>query len=143
MNLYVIGPQHIDRAWQEGAHLLGEATKFAPDECTPSQLKLRLALGHMTLLCIRDDEPAAWLAVSFQQLSNMRVLHIHAIYAPGKTSDDAFLLVEQYARQEGASAIQGACSEAVARLWQRRFGFSETYRIMRKPLWTAAEATAT
>ena len=144
MQLYIIGPTHIDRAWAEGAHQLSHATQQAPDECTPSQLKMRLALGHLILLCVRDNEkPQAWLAVSFQQLANMRVLHIHAIYAPGATSAAAFDLLAQYATQNGASAIQGACPEAVARLWQHKFGFTETYRIMRKTLWTAAAEAAT
>ena|GEM_PF-1129319 len=144
LTLYVIPPTHIDQAWAEGAHWLSEATALASNECTGSQLKYRLALGHLILLCAREEEkPVAWLAVSFQQLANMRVLHIHAIYAPGATTAAAFEMLTQYARQQGASAIQGACSEAVARLWHHKFGFDETYRIMRKTLWTAAAVTPT
>lgn len=140
MNLYVIGQQHIDRAWKEGAHLLGAACVRSAGECSPGQLKYRLALGELTLLTIRDDEkPVAWMAVKFIQFPNMRALHVEAIYAPGATA--AFDLLADYARAGGASHLQGACGESVARLWKQKFGFEEAYRIMRKPLW-AAETTA-
>jgi len=132
--LFVVSPQHVDRAWQEGAYKLGDALKLAQGECTPDQLKMRLSRGELTLLMVSTDEARAWLAVEFMQMPNIRVLHVYAIHAPGATLDAAFDLLAKYATDGGASAIQGACTEAVSKLWAKRFGFQEMYRISRRTL---------
>lgn len=145
--LFTIAPEHIDRAWRDGAHNLAHAVKLATGECTADQLKYKLAKGEHILLHIRDEndtclERGAWLAVHFIQCPNVRLLHIAAIYAPGATADAAFDMLKAYAVQGGASAIQGACNDAVAKLWAKRFDFKQAYKIMRCELWTAAAAAA-
>lgn len=131
--LYVIAKEHIDHAWAEGASNLSIACAKSDGECTGSQMKTRLSLGGLTLLCVREGfKPKAWIAVRFLQFSNLRALHVEAIYAPGAT--DAFPLLEEYAKRGGASVIQGACDDAVARLWHGKFGFKKAYTIMRKAL---------
>lgn len=142
MNLFVVGPEHLDRAWRDGADKLEEALKHAPGECTIDQLKYRIARGETILLMI-EGEKRAWIAVEFWQMPNMRVLHVYAIYAPGATMQAAFELLEQYAIAGGASAIQGACTEAVSKLWARKFGFQEMYRISRRMLWADQAAPRT
>ena len=134
MNLFVVSPTHIDQAWREGASKLSQATKRAADECTGDQLKYRLARGELTLITVTSDPPL-WLAVNFNQHPNMRVLFIYAM--AGATSGEAMRLVEQYAKQGGASAIECAAYGAAARIGERRYGLSEVYRILRKPLWAA------
>lgn len=134
--MFVVSPQHIDRAWRDGAHRLSEATERTED-CTASQLKYRLATGELTLLKI---EPDSWYVVDFLQLANMRVLHIHAMYARGNTTDRAMELLSEYAKAGGASSIQCAAYGGAARIFERRFGFNEVYKVMRKPLWTADQA---
>ena len=131
--LFTVRPDHIDRAWREGANKLSEALKLAAGECTSDQLKYRLAKGELTLLTIRGAA-TAWIAVEFIQMPNLRVLHVYAIYAPGATATAAFELLADYARRGGASALQGACTEAVSKLWGRKFGFEEVYRLARKSL---------
>lgn len=132
--LFVVSPQHVDRAWKEGAHQLGKALELAQGECTPDQLKMRLSRGELTLLLVSTDEARAWLAVEFMQMPNIRVLHVYAVYAPGATMQTAFDMLGKYAIEGGASAIQGACTEAVSKLWAKRFGFQEMYRISRRML---------
>lgn len=134
MQLFTVGSNHIDRAWREGAHQLSKACERAQGECTASQLKMRLARGELTLLTMTGDPPS-WFAVSFTQHPNMRVLFIYAM--SGRTSDEAMGLIEAYANQGGASAIEFAAYGAAARIGERRFGFSEVYRVLRKELWPA------
>ncbi|TEA78639.1 hypothetical protein [Allopusillimonas ginsengisoli] len=137
LTLYVVGAAHIDQAWREGAHKLSEATKRAQGEVTADQLKMQLARGELTLLCLRGDQPDSWYAVEFIQKPNMRVLFIHAMAASGATTNEAMQLIDDYARSGGASAIDCACYGAAARIFAR-FGFNEIYSIARKPLWLAA-----
>ena len=134
MDLCIVSPAHIDRAWREGADQLEIALERCGDECTASQLKLMLARGEKTLLALVGDIPTAWAAVEFMNLPNMRVLHIYAIYAPGNAVQATFEKLEAYAKDGGASSIQGACDPVISRLWQSKFDFKEQYRVMRKAL---------
>jgi hypothetical protein len=131
MQFLQVPPSHIDRAWKDGAHNLERACDRSAGEVTGSQLKMMLARGEMSLLMLeRDGEAIAWLAVRWDDMPNLRALYIYAIYAPGAAFAESFELLREYAAVNGASRIRGACGEAVARLWTRKFGFSEAYRIM-------------
>lgn len=135
VTLCVVAPQHVDRAWADGACLLAKAERYAAGECTPDQLKMRLAYGELTLLTIMDGSAhVAWVAVQFIQYANMRVLHIGALYAPGAFNDETFRLVADYARAGGASSIQCAAADGPERLYRHKFGFEKAYTILRKKL---------
>jgi hypothetical protein len=128
MQLFEVPSTHIDMAWSDGACALEKACERADGEVTASQLKLMLSRGELKLLT--DECKQAWVAVRFDQLPNLRVLFVYSIYAPGMTFPAAFEQLKAYARDNGASRIRGACQESVARLWTRKFGFREAYRIM-------------
>lgn len=130
MELATVNPAFIDRAWKDGAHNLSEACKRANGEVTADQLKMRLARGELTLLCLMDEVPKAWVVVTFEQHPNIRCLFVYAIWAPGSCFSGTLELLMQYAKDGGASRLRGACDEAVSRLWERKFGFKEAYRIM-------------
>jgi hypothetical protein len=130
MQILRVAPSHIDRAWRDGAHNLSEACKWALREITPDQLKLLLARGERTLYALEDgDKMVAWAAVQVQQLPNIRVLYVYAIYAPGSTGPEAFRLLADLARAEGCSSIRGACVEQVTRLWERKLGAKRLYTV--------------
>lgn len=135
MQILRVAPSHVDRAWRDGAHKLSEACKWALREITPDQLKLLLARGERTLYALEDGgKMVAWAAVQVQQLPNIRVLHVYSIYAPGSTGPEAFGLLADLARSEGCSEIRGACTEAVARLWERKLKAERLYSIMSIPV---------
>ena len=131
MRLMHVAPAHVDRAWKDGAHNLSEACKWATREITPDQLKMMLARGERQLVALEESGiMVAWAAVQVQQLPNIRVLYVYAIYAPGSTGPEAFGLLADLARSEGCSEIRGACSDAVARLWERKLKAERLYSIM-------------
>lgn len=137
LTLCTVGPQFIEYAWSDGAYRLGEVVQSdGTGECTAEQLKGRLLRQECALLAAVDSHrvPHGWVAVEWLNFPNMRVLHVYAIHAPGATLPNVFDQLCDYARDGGAKAIQGACSEAVLRLWQRKFGFTEVYRIARRML---------
>jgi hypothetical protein len=130
MKLVHVPPAHIDRAWEDGAKNLSEACKWASREVTPDQLKMLLSRGERQLLALDvEGQKVAWVAVQVQQLPNIRILYVYSIYAPGSTGPEAFNLLADLARAEGCSSIRGACSEQVARLWERRFKAKRLYSI--------------
>lgn len=135
MQLLHVAPHQMDQAWRDGAFLLGDACIKSAGEVTADQLKMRLARGELTLLCGSEDgNPVAWAAVTFEQYPNLRALFVYAIWASGHTSAEAFELLAKYGKEGGASVIRGACDEAIARLWARKFGFTQAYQIMEKSL---------
>lgn len=135
VTMCVVAPQHVDRAWADGACSLGKSLHYAAGECTPDQLKMRLARGELTLLTMmQDGVHVAWVAVQFIQYANLRVLHIDALYAPGAFNDETFQHVADYARAGGASSIQCAAAGGPERLYRQKFGFEHIYTIMRKTL---------
>lgn len=130
MELFICTPAEIDRAWADGADKLSLATKWAAREITPDQLKMMLARGERTLIGARDEGGVkGWAATQVQQLPNLRTLYIYAIYAPGITSVEVFAKLKEYARSQGCSVIRGACSEAVGRIWSRKFSAKPLYTI--------------
>lgn len=91
---------------------------------------MMLSRGERQLLALEDNGLMAWAAVQVQQLPNIRVLYVYAIYAPGSTGPQAFQLLADLARAEGCSSIRGACVEPVARLWERKFSARRLYQVM-------------
>jgi hypothetical protein len=135
MQLLLVAPSHVDRAWRDGAHKLGEACRWALREITLDQLKFLLARGERELYALEDGgKLVAWAAVQVQQLPNIRVLHVYSIYAPGSTGPEAFALLADLARAKGCSSIRGACSESVSRLWRQKFKAEPVYTIMDIPV---------
>lgn len=131
MRIVHVPAAHVDHAWRNGAHKLSEACKWASREITSDQLKMLLARGERQLLALESaGEYVAWAAVQVQQLPNIRVFYIYAIYAPGSTGPECFRLLADLARAEGCSSIRGACVEQVARLWERKFKARRLYQTM-------------
>lgn len=135
--LDIVNASHIDRAWRDGASQLSLACEKSAGECDAGQLKMRLIRGELTLVRATDGEKTGWAAVEVIVYPNFRALHVYAIYAPGATGVDVFNLLKDYAKGLGASCVQGACDEAVSRLWEKKLGFTEAYKIMRYDLWAA------
>lgn len=135
--LSIVNPTHIDHAWRDGASQLSKACDKSAGECDPGQLKMRLIRGELTLLRATDGETTGWAATEMMVYPNFRALHVYAIYAPGAAGVEVFNLLKDYAKGLGASCVQGACNDAVGRLWEKKLGFTEAYKIMRYDLWAA------
>lgn len=131
--IFTVPSTHIDKAWKEGANKLAFGlTRYSP-ESTADQLKYRLARGELILLALarEGESPIGWAAVSFIQYPMFRSLFIYSIYAPRQAIASSFDLLKEWGLQMGATAIEGQADEAVARLWEKRFGFKEVSRTVR------------
>ena len=119
--------QLVNQIWSKVEPFIKSAEeKFGESEYTTDQLKVYLVTGQMMLLVATDDnsEIHGAATVSFINYPNDRVAFVTSIGGKLVTSPEAFAQMSEVFKANGATKIQGAAKEAVARLW-KRFGFEE------------------
>ena len=128
MKLIHIPACHVDYAWRDGADKLGES---CADECTPDQLKTRLAMGERDLVRLDDDgKTVGWGAFYVQQLPNMRVFFISNLWARGAHFERFFEELRGWAERLGCSRIRCAALPAQSRIFQTKCQFKPVYEIL-------------
>lgn len=120
MNLSVVEPRFVDKAWKDGAACLSEVCDLV-DEITGSQLKLILSRGERTLVALRDgDKTVGWGCWRVDQLPNVRVLHVTDLVAHGAHFEQFFDELKKVADVLGCSKIRYCPStESRARLFSK------------------------
>lgn len=132
MNLSIVPPTHVDRAWKDGASCLSEACETSGGEITGDQLKLILARGERTLVALRDEgRTVGWGCYQIDQLPNVRVLHISALVCHNSRFEASFEELKKVAEYLGCSEIRCSCKPAQARLFRMRCGFESVYETLR------------
>jgi hypothetical protein len=123
--------QFIAQTWPLAEQYISDAQKYGGDDYTLDQIKVYLSSGQWILLVVVDEEGAVHGAatVSFLSYPNDRVAFITFIGGKLVSNKDTFEQLGQVLKGFGATKIQGAARESIARLW-RRFGFEERYRIV-------------
>ena len=119
--------QLINQIWSKVEPFIKSAEeKFGGSEYTTEQLKVYLVTGQMMLLVATDDnsEIHGAATVSFINYPHDRVAFVTSIGGKLVTSPETFAQMSEVFKSNGATKIQGAAKEAVARLW-KRFGFEE------------------
>ena len=133
MNLTVkpVGPNYFHQTWPLVEHFLADALKWGEDDYTVEQAKTYLARGDWLLLVAVDEENSIHgaAAVNFNNMPNDRVAFITAIGGKLISSKDTYGQLTALLKGYGATKIQGAARESIARLWTR-YGFKERYRIV-------------
>lgn len=133
MNL-TIKPVFTDsfhQAWPLVEGFLAEALKWGEDDYTVDQAKLCLSTGKWMLVVAVDEnnEIRGAAAVDFNNMPNDRVAFVVAIGGKLISNQDTYAQFTALLKAYGATKIQGAAREAIARLWTR-YGFKERYRIV-------------
>jgi hypothetical protein len=121
---------HCAQAWFLVEKHFEEACKFG-DEYTLEQIKGLILTGQWMLLVASDEQGAIHgaAAVNFTNMPNSRVAYVMAIGGKLISNQDTYKQMVDIFKQFGATKIQGAARESIARLW-RRYGFEEKYRIV-------------
>jgi hypothetical protein len=132
MLLKAVPPALIDKAWRQGASKLGEACDTSDGDITGDQLKMILSRGERTLLAMtRGESVDGWGVVTVDQLPNIRVLFVSAMYAPGARFQEFFEQLRLYADANGCSEIRCAADAVRARLYQIKCGFKPMRTILK------------
>ena len=119
--------QLVNQIWSKVEPFIKSAEeKFGGSEYTTEQIKVYLVTGQMMLLVATDNnsEIHGAATVSFINYPNDRVAFVTSIGGKLVTSPETFVQMSEVFKANGATKIQGAAKEAVARLW-KRFGFEE------------------
>ena len=119
------------QTWPLVEGFLAEALKWGEDDYTAEQAKTYLAKGEWLLVVAVDEENTIHgaAAVSFNNMPNDRIAFVIAIGGKLISSQDTYAQFTALLKAHGATKIQGAARESIARLWTR-YGFKERYRIV-------------
>lgn len=119
--------QLVNQVWAKVEPFIKSAEeKFGGSEYTTEQIKVYLVTGQMMLLVATNEnsEIHGAATVSFINYPNDRVAFVTSIGGKLVSSPETFAQMSEVFKANGATKIQGAAKEAVARLW-KRFGFEE------------------
>ena len=133
MNLSIkpVFTDSFHKAWPLVEGFLAEALKWGEDDYTAEQAKVLLSKGDWLLVVAVDDDNKIHgaAAVSFNNMPNDRIAFVVAIGGKLISNQDTYTQFCALLKAYGATKIQGAAREAIARLWTR-YGFKERYRIV-------------
>lgn len=131
MQIQYVPIDYIHQTWPLVEGYISSALEYSHGEYTPEQAKVYLANGQWTLYVAVDD--AGTLhgagAVVFNNRPNDRVAFVIAIGGKMFTSHDTWRQFVGLLKSRGATQVEGAARESIARLW-KRYGFEEKYRIV-------------
>lgn len=125
-------PVHsVHQTWPLVEGFLEEALKWGEDDYTKDQAKALLAAGTWVLLVAVDEDNNIHGAasVNFFNMPNDRIAFITAIGGRLISNKDTYAQLCEVLKGFGATKIQGAARESIARLWSR-YGFKERYVIV-------------
>lgn len=123
--------QYVAQAWPMVEKYIADALQYGGDDYTIEQVKVYLATGQWILLAALDEENKFHGAatVTFINYPNDRVAFI--VFMGGKlvSSKDTFEQMGAILKEFGATKIQGAVRESMAK-FSCRYGFKERYRVI-------------
>ena len=131
LSIHYVALQHVHQTWPLIEEYIASAQKHGGDDYTLDQIKVYVAQGHWVLLVAADEEGKLHGAatVNFVNYPNDRVAFVTFIGGKLISSQDTFGQFKRVLKSFGATKIQGAAREAIARLWSR-YGFEERYIIV-------------
>ena len=131
LTIQPVNVAYFHQIWPLVEGFLSEALKWGEDDYTAEQAKGYLAKGDWLLVVAIDEEKNVLgaAAVNFFNMPNDRVAFVIAIGGKLISNQDTYKQFSMLLKSYGATKIQGAAREAIARLWTR-YGFKERYRIV-------------
>lgn len=121
----------VARTWPGVKGFIDDAFDYSQGEYTAEQALVYVSDGRWQLLvAVADDRTLHGAAIiNVFNRPSQRVAFILAIGGRLVTSPDTFAQLKALCANFGATHIEGAARESVARLWTR-YGLKEKYRIV-------------
>lgn len=134
---FLTTPAEIAQHWHHAERLLARVTDEAVQgEFDLDDLRTLADAGRLWIgLFSYGAAPVLCCAVEFRHYPKKTVLNIVALGGADLAafSPEYMDRMADFARQAGAVDMEACCSPAMARMLTR-FGFTETYRLVRKPI---------
>ena len=131
LNVQSVPIQYIAQTWPLVEKFIENAAQWGGDDYTLEQVKVYLALGQWILLVVIDEQGKIHgaITISFINYPNDRVAFVTAIGGKFISGKEQYEQFKNVLKGYGATKIQGAARESIARLWSR-YGFEERYIIV-------------
>ena len=131
MKLESVPIEWVNNIWPKVEPFFAEAAQHG-DDYTVDQLKVFATQGYWLLIVITDETNiiCGSMLVNFFNRPNARVAFVTAIGGKNISTLTAFEQFKVIVTSRGATEIEGAARESVARLWRQNFGFKEKHRIV-------------
>lgn len=123
---------YVNQTWPTVSEFIKAAIEqqTGNKDYTLEQVQVYVSSGQWMLLVATEDEKVIGAAtVNLFNRPNHRVAFITYIGGRLIVSKESFKQMCQVLQSFGATSIEGAVNDAIARLWQR-FGFVEKYKIV-------------
>ena len=133
MKIQNVPVEFVNQVWSQVADFIQAAIDQQPGEkdYTLDHVRTYVASGQWLLVVAtaEDNKIRGCAVVNFFNRPNNRVAFITHIGGRLVTNPDTFHQFRKLLLTFGATSIEGAVTDAVARLW-RRYGFTEKYKIV-------------
>lgn len=131
MKIQHVPVEWVNSTWGMVEGFIAAALEHAKGDYTADQVKTFLVLGQWLLLVAADDDNKIHGAavINFFNRPDDRVAFIVAIGGKLISNKDTFAQLKEHLIARGATTLEGAARESIARLWER-YGLTEKYRIV-------------
>ena len=126
-----VSVNYCAQVWPSVEKYIIDALQYGGDDHKLDQIKAFVCSGQWLLLIAVDEQGAIHGAatITFLNMPNDRIAFITFIGGRLISNRDTYAQMVNIFKQLGATKIQGAARESIARLWSR-YGFEERYRIV-------------
>jgi hypothetical protein len=126
---------YVQQTWDMVKDFLDNGLEWGDDDYTLEQARLFLSRGDWLLIVAVDEQTKVHgaTAVNFINMPNDRIAYVITMGGKLISNQATYEQFAQILKGYGATKVQGAARESVARLWTR-FGYKERYRIVEAKL---------
>jgi hypothetical protein len=130
MKIQHVNLEYVNQVWPKVEDYIKWALDYQTDY-TIEHVKTFVTTGAWVLLVAVDDagEVKGASVIQFFNRPNNRVAFVISMGGKLITNKETFQQFSDLLKAFGATAIEGAARESIARLW-KRYGFEEKYRIV-------------
>jgi len=131
MNIQHVSIEYINQTWPFVEKFISDAidNQVGEKDYTLDQVRLMVTSGQWLLLvAVKDKSVKGAAVVNFFNRPSHRVAFVMYIGGRLVCNHETFSQLCEILKAFGATKIEGAVNDAIARLW-RRFGFTDKYRI--------------
>ena len=131
MQVQQVPIQYVHAAWPKVEQFICSALEYSQGEYTVEQAKVYVANGQWVLFVVLNNEGEiiGAICVQFNNMPNDRVAFVVAIGGKLISNQDTWEQFTSLLKANGATYVEGAARESIARLWTR-YGFEEKYRVV-------------
>ena len=130
MKVEHVSLEWVPRVWPQVEPFIKEALEFSKGDYTVEHVQALVSTGQWVLIVAFDGEKILGAAtVHLFNRPSSRIAFVTAIGGKLISSHDTFRQLKALLASFGATSIEGAARESIARLWSR-YGFETKYQIV-------------